>query len=96
MRLMEGHSVISPEVLARYAADAAVEVPGVRGVVESPLHRRGVRVTGNEVEVHVVADFGATLPDVASDVQRHVADYLLRMAGVRPAAVHVVVDELAR
>ena len=26
---MEGHSVISPEVLARYAADAAAEVPGV-------------------------------------------------------------------
>ncbi len=29
MRLMEGHGVISPEVLARYALDAAVEVVGV-------------------------------------------------------------------
>jgi uncharacterized alkaline shock family protein YloU len=93
---MDGHSVISPEVLARYAADAAVEVAGVRGVVASPLHRRGVKVTGNEVEVHVVVDLGVPIPDLARAVQGHVADYLFRMAAVRPAVVHVVVDEVAR
>ena len=55
---MEGHSVISPEVLARYAADAAAEVQGVR-----TKQRRGAHVTGSEVEVHVVIDSGASLPE---------------------------------
>ena len=36
---------ISSDVLASYAADAAREVPGVRGLVEGTLHRhKGVRV----------------------------------------------------
>jgi uncharacterized alkaline shock family protein YloU len=88
---MEGHSVISPEVLARYAADAAAEVPGVH-----TKQRRGARVSGNEVEVHVVIDYGANIPDVAADVQRHVIDYLAQMADMRPSAVNVVVDDVMR
>lgn len=88
---MEGHSVISSEVLARYAADAAAEVAGVH-----TKQRRGARVIGDEVEVHVVVDYGAEIPSVAADVQRRVADYLERMAGVRPSAVHVVVDDVVR
>lgn len=88
---MEGHSVISPEVLARYALDAAAEVPGVH-----TKHRRGARVTGGEVEVHVVLDYGANVPTVAAEIQRRVIDYLVRMADVRPAAVSVVVDDVER
>ena len=88
---MEGHSVISPDVLARYAADAAAEVPGVH-----TKQRRGARVTGNEVEVHLVVDYGAEIPQVAAEVQRHVVDYLRRMADLTPTAVHVVVDDVQR
>ena len=88
---MEGHSVISAEVLARYAADAAAEVQGVH-----TKQRRGARVSGNEVEVHVVIDYGATIPDVASDVQRRVIDYLVQMADMRPSVVNVVVDDVQR
>jgi uncharacterized alkaline shock family protein YloU len=87
----DGHSVISPEVLARYAADAAAEVPGVH-----TKQRRGARVTGGEVEVHVVVDYGADIPQVAADVQRRVIEYLGRMADVSPTAVHVVVDDVQR
>ena len=83
---MEGHSVISPDVLARYARDAAAEVTTVRGA----------RMHGAEVEVHVVVEFGAIVPDVATAVQQRVADYLQRMADVAPAAVHVVVDDIRR
>ena len=36
---MEGHSVISSDILASYAADAAREVSGVHGLVESTIHR---------------------------------------------------------
>jgi uncharacterized alkaline shock family protein YloU len=88
---MDGHSVISPEVLARYAADAAAEVPGVH-----TKQRRGARVSGNEIEVHVVIDYGANIPDVAAEVQRRVIDYLAQMADMRPSAVNVVVDDVMR
>jgi uncharacterized alkaline shock family protein YloU len=88
---MEGHSVISPEVLARYAADAAAEVPGVH-----TKQRRGARVSGNEVEVHVVIDYGANIPDVAADVQNRVIGYLAQMADMRPSVVNVVVDDVMR
>ena len=87
----EGHSVISPEVLARYAADAAAEVPGVH-----TKQRRGARVTGSEVEVHVVIDYGANIPDVAAQVQRRVIEYLGQMADVMPSSVAVVVDDVQR
>ena len=88
---MEGHSVISPEVLARYAVDAAAEVRGVH-----PKHRGGARVSGAEVEVHVVVDFGANIPAVAAEVQERVADYLRRMADLEPTSVTVVVDDVQR
>ena len=88
---MEGHIHISPEVLARYAADAAAEVRGVH-----TKQRRGARVAGSEIEVHVVVDYGANVQAVAADVQRRVSDYLERMTDVRPESVHVVVDDIQR
>jgi len=88
---MEGHNVISPEVLQRYAADAAAEVPGVQ-----TKQRRGARVHGGTVDVHVVVDYGANIPEVAAEVQRRVLDYLGRMADVRPSRVNVVVDDVQR
>jgi len=88
---VEGHSVISPEVLARYAVDAAAEVSGVH-----TKHRRAARVSDGEVEVHVVVDYGANIPSVAAEVQRSVLAYLERMADLRATAVHVVVDDVAR
>jgi uncharacterized alkaline shock family protein YloU len=88
---MDGHSVISPEVLARYAVDAAAEVAGVH-----PTKRGAARVSGTEVEVHLVVDFGASIPGVAADVQRRVADYLQRMADVTPSVVDVIVDDVSR
>jgi len=97
---MGGHASISPEVLARYAADAALEVDGVRGLVESHLPRhRAVRISGAEgepvsVELQLVLEWGASFPEVGRVVQERVADYLARMADLRPARVDVVVAEI--
>jgi uncharacterized alkaline shock family protein YloU len=66
-------------------------VPGVH-----TSQRRGARVNGLEVEVHVVIDYGASIPDVASEVQKRVVEYLVRMADVKPTAVDVVVDDVQR
>jgi uncharacterized alkaline shock family protein YloU len=92
-------ATISSDILASYAADAAREVEGVRGLVEHPLHRhKGVRVLGENgrlrVELHVTVEWGASIPDVGREVQARVADYLERMASVEPEAVDVVVDEI--
>jgi uncharacterized alkaline shock family protein YloU len=96
---VEGRATISSDVLARYAADAAGDVAGVRGLVASQLHRhRGVRITGDAlspvVELHLDVDWGAAIPDVGRDVQSRVRQYLARMAGAAPAAVNVVVDSV--
>jgi uncharacterized alkaline shock family protein YloU len=94
-----GRASISPDILARYACDAAREVDGVRALVESHLPRhRGARVTEQDgtvrVEVHVEVEWGASIPAVGRAVQQRVREYLRRMADVEPAAVDVVVDEI--
>ena len=80
-------ATISSDILASYAADAAREVEGVRGLVDSTLHRhKGVRV--------LAVDWGVSVPDVGREVQGRVAAYLARMASVQPEAVDVVIDEI--
>jgi uncharacterized alkaline shock family protein YloU len=97
---MGGHASISADVLARYAGDAALEVEGVRGLVESHLPRhRPVRISVAEdetvsVEVHIALEWGASFPEVGRGVQDRVGDYLARMADLRPARVEVVVGEI--
>jgi uncharacterized alkaline shock family protein YloU len=90
---------ISSDVLASYAADAAREVDGLRGFVESTLHRhRGVRVLeaegGVRLELHIAVDWGASIPEVGQEIQRRVTGYLAQMASIEAEAVDVVVDEI--
>ena len=91
---MEGRASISADILARYAADAAGEVDGVRGL----SGRHGVKIESGDgvvrVELHVIADWGVSLPEVGRKMQTRVREYLVRMADVEPAAVDVVVDEV--
>jgi uncharacterized alkaline shock family protein YloU len=97
---MEGHAVISADVLASYAADAALEVTGVSGLVGSALHRHeGVKVSRDDgkvgVELHVALDWGASAATVGAKLQANVAECLARMADVSPETVDVVIDEFA-
>ena len=92
-------ATISSDILASYAADAAREVDGVRGLVESALHRhKGVRIVDEDgrvrVELHVAVEWGASIPDVGRGVQERVAAYLDQMANVDPEAVDVIVDQI--
>ena len=77
---MEGHALISPEVLARYAADAARDVDGVSAISEYA------------VQVHVELEWGRSAAAVGAAVQESVKGYLERMAAVTPSSVDVVVD----
>jgi uncharacterized alkaline shock family protein YloU len=92
-------ATISTDILASYAADAAREVEGVRGLVESALHRhKGVRIVDEDgrvrVELHVAVEWGASIPEVGREVQERVAAYLDQMANVDPEAVDVIVDQI--
>jgi uncharacterized alkaline shock family protein YloU len=86
-------ATIATDILARYTADAAREVEGVRAIAG----RRGVRISGTEairIEIHVVAERGASIPKLGRAVQARVREYLSSMADVEPASVDVVVDSL--
>ena len=56
--------------------------------------RKGIRVEGDEIELHPVAALGRLDPGGRRGGAAHVADYLERMADARPAAVNVVVEEV--
>ena len=96
---MDGHAVISHDVLASYAADAARGVEGVHDLVDGPRRHRGVRVTEEDdsiaLEVNIALEWGASAHDVGSAVQRRVAEYLKRTAQLPLVAVDVVVAGVA-
>jgi uncharacterized alkaline shock family protein YloU len=91
---MEGQASISADILARYAADAAAEVEGVRGLAG----RRGVKVDGDNgsvrVELHLEVEWGAAIPELGRTVQERVGEYLAHMADVDSPEVEVVVDRI--
>ena len=96
---MEGHPLVSPEVLARYAGDAASEVAGVAALAESPLHRgRAVAVRQADdalaIAVHVELEWGSAAARVGAAVQHRVREYVERMTSVSVASVDVVVERV--
>jgi len=96
---VDGHAIISHEVLASYAADAARAVAGVQELVHGPRRYGGVRVAEEDgafdVELHVATEWGAPAADVAAEVQRRVVEYLDRTARLPAVTVDVVVARVA-
>jgi uncharacterized alkaline shock family protein YloU len=96
---MEGHSLISADILASYAADAALEIDGVDRLVEGtrPRHN-GVRVTNDDgvvgLELHLGVHWGVNGPAVGSAVQTRVAEYLGRMTNLTLSSVDVIVADI--
>lgn len=101
---------ISHAVIATYAAAAAREVAGVRGISDGHLGLlerraepdrapRGVRVLaeGDQIglELHVVVEWGARLPDVAAALETAVRDHLAAMSELAVRDVTVVIDDVA-
>jgi uncharacterized alkaline shock family protein YloU len=85
--------VISTEVLARYARDAALEVAGVAG-----LTRDAAEVSSGDgtfgIDIHVELAWGAGAETVARAVQERVSEYVARMANVAVGSVDVVVESV--
>jgi uncharacterized alkaline shock family protein YloU len=85
--------VISTEVLARYAGDAAQEVEGVSGLTREAAHVAGTPERA-DVVVHLELEWGAAAEDVSRRVQDRVAEYLERMAKLEVGSVDVVVERV--
>jgi uncharacterized alkaline shock family protein YloU len=99
---------ISHAVIAAYAAAAAREVAGVHALTGGHLarlerrsdpDRLGVRVASAgdavDLELHLVTDWGASIPAVAAGVERSVRTYLASMVDLDVRTVSVVVDDVA-
>ncbi|HEY2790015.1 MAG TPA: Asp23/Gls24 family envelope stress response protein [Gaiellales bacterium] len=99
---------ISHAVIAAYAAAAAREVAGVHALTGGHLarlerrgdpDRLGVRVASAgdavDLELHLVTDWGASIPAVADGVERSVRTYLASMVDLDVRTVSVVVDDVA-
>jgi uncharacterized alkaline shock family protein YloU len=89
---METH-VISTDVLARYAGDAAREVEGVSGLSRGAAHVVGTAERA-DVVVHLELEWGAAAEDVSRRVQDRVTEYLERMANLEVGSVDVVVERV--
>ena len=85
--------VISTDVLARYAGDAAQEITGVSGLTRSAAEVSGAP-DETDVAVHLELEWGASAEAVARQVQDRVAEYLERMANLQVGAVDVVVERV--
>jgi uncharacterized alkaline shock family protein YloU len=85
--------VISNEVLARYAGDAALEVDGLSGL--APDAAEISESDGSvDIDLHVELAWGADADGVARRVQERVSEYIERMANVHVGSVHVVVERV--
>jgi uncharacterized alkaline shock family protein YloU len=85
--------VISNDVLARYAGDAALEVEGISGLARDAAEISGGD-GGVDIDLHVELAWGAGADSVARDVQKRVAEYIERMTNVRVGSVDVVVERV--
>jgi hypothetical protein len=94
--------MVRREDVARAVADAVLAVPGVAGLspgtgIEVSTQFSGgkvvgVRLTGDEVEVHITAD-RVPLPPIANEVSRAARRALSAAGDDRP--VVVVIDDIA-
>jgi uncharacterized alkaline shock family protein YloU len=97
---MEGQRIVAPDVLARYAGDAACEVDGVTGLADGALHRaKPVEINGEadalEIVIHLELGWGDRASEVGSAVQTRVAEYLTRMTNAAIRSIDVVFARVA-
>ena len=85
--------VISNDVLARYASDAALEVDGVSGLTRdaADVSAADGRV---DIAVHVELAWGAGAAEIAQRVQARVSEYVEGMANVQIGSVDVIVERV--
>lgn len=91
--MTDDRPLVSAEVFARYARDAALEVEGVASLADGVLHRGGAVEISEGVPpsltLHLELVWGSSAREVGEAVQQGVASYLETMTGAAPASVDV-------
>lgn len=102
-----GNVNISDEVVAVIASLAASEIKGIAGMVSGVVGgiaeligkknlSKGVKITREEnkatIELSVIVEYGAKIPDVAWELQDKVKNEVESMTGLSVATVNVSVD----
>lgn len=100
----DGSYIISEEVIATIASNAALEVPGVAAMGQRPMNLRGVIASSaarsvsvvsnaNEtiLDVYIQPTFTANIPSMAEEVQKAVKAAVQSMTGspVTKVNIHV-------
>jgi uncharacterized alkaline shock family protein YloU len=90
----EGTVCVPAATLARIVVRAAELAEGAR--VRRPRRGVDVEVAGDSatVTLRLAARYGTVLPQMAEEVQRHVASTLEEMCGVDVRSVDVAIEEL--
>lgn len=104
-----GNVNISDEVVAVIASLAASEIKGIAGMVSGVVGgiaeligkknlSKGVKITRDEnkatIELSVIVEYGAKIPDVAWELQDKVKSEVESMTGLEVVAVNVSVDSV--
>lgn len=91
-----GRTRIPPGTLAQIVIQATEQVEGAQ-LRRRPRRSLQIEIDGTRasVEVGIVAPFGAVLPSLARDVQRHVRDALRDMCELEVERVDVTVEALS-
>jgi uncharacterized alkaline shock family protein YloU len=90
----EGKVTVPAATLARIVVRAAELSEGAR--VRRPRRGVDVEISGDHaaVSLRLAARYGTVLPQVAEEVQRHVAEALAQMCGIEARTVDVAIEEL--
>lgn len=94
---------ISNDVVASIAGVAVSEVPGVYGMAGGITEifgkkglTKGIKVEVGEketkIDVNIIVEYGARIPDVAFDIQNRVKSAVEGMTGLKVVAVNVHVQ----
>ncbi|MBR3706363.1 MAG: Asp23/Gls24 family envelope stress response protein [Firmicutes bacterium] len=77
---------ISKEVVSMAASKATLNVPGVN-------QEKGLKITSTKegfvIDVHVIADFGVKIPQLAWDIQNSVKEAVISAANVAVKVVNI-------
>lgn len=104
---MNGTITFANEVIATIAGLAAMDIPGVAGMCGSLaggfaelLGRKnlakGVKIQVEDnvvtVDIELIVDYGAIVPEVCKEVQQSVSKALETMTGLNVAAINITVQ----
>ena len=94
VREPEGTVCVPAATLARIVVRAAERADGAR--VRRPRRAVDVEVTGDSaaVTLRLAARYGTVLPQLAEEVQGHVAGALEQMCGIDVRSVDLAIEEL--